>query len=422
MSARQRFATIVRPTGTLLLAAVTWFGVAAWLHHASSLLPARYTWFQPLMTLHDVVARQWFVSAAVAAFLVGRLRQRGAWRLDTLAAWRNRPADLSVLKNARAARIALIALALLVGDALAFPDHNACDEVALLAVAVVAGWSNVRPRLSRVVGEAVFASLAFLVICYAFTIFKALLFVGRTPGDAQLVAIEHAVLGFVPHREVAAWSAARPWVIYACDWTYFRLFDHMALTTTLLLGMRRPRERVEFLGALAVCYLLGGPLYHLWPAFGPAYFEPERYAHLATMPRLDCNPIRGWIMLNTQAVLSHRSLVIQTWAYVACMPSLHCAHELVMLWYARHSRAAFVLSLAFTAMTMLSVVVLGWHYPIDIVAGAGLATVSILVARRQHDLLLPASVMPAPDEPLAPRPRLATLVGALRGRQPPLDR
>jgi membrane-associated phospholipid phosphatase len=71
------------------------------------------------------------------------------------------------------------------------------------------------------------------------------------------------------------------------------------------------------------------------------------------------------------------------------MPSLHIAHELVMLYFARSSKLAFPVSLAFTALTTVAVVALGWHYPSDLVAGAVLAVFAIALARWQSDRLLP---------------------------------
>ena len=238
----------------------------------------------------------------VGAFALGRLRRRGAWTLRRL----DEPYDLGVLAGARARRIAALVIALLLVEGFAFPRHNTADHLAVVGLAFLVGWRPpARRDLGRMLAETAVASLVFLIICYGYTVFKALTFVGRAPGDGGITALERSLLGFDLYRAIAAWSARRPSVIALCDWVYFKFFLHMALTTALLLGLGRPRERLEYLGALAICYVLGGPLYHLYPAAGPTYADPAAYAHLRGLPHM---------------------------TNVACMPSLHLAHETVMLW------------------------------------------------------------------------------------------
>jgi membrane-associated phospholipid phosphatase len=353
------------------------------------------------------------------AFALGRLRLRGGWDVAEAVARARASIDPRVLFRRRALRIAAVSLGVVVADTVLFPEHNVADLTALMAMTVYVAHTATPGRSARAVGEAAFAALMFMGICYCFTILKALSFVGREPVDPHIVGIEHGLFGVVPHRALAGWSATRPWIIRACDWAYFKFFEHMAVTTALLLGMRRSRERLEYLGALAICYLIGGPLYHVWPGLGPVYFEPQVFAHLDGLHGLMSNDVRAWLFANTHAVIVGRARRVETWGYIACMPSLHMAQELVMLWYARRSRIALLLSLAFTSLTALSVVVLGWHYPLDVVAGAVVAAIAIAAARWQRDVLLPAIVMPPADEELPARPtgEMRAMVAALRRRR-----
>jgi membrane-associated phospholipid phosphatase len=93
------------------------------------------------------------------------------------------------------------------------------------------------------------------------------------------------------------------------------------------------------------------------------------------------NYVQAVLFRNTSAINEGTATGIQTWGYVACMPSLHMAHELVMLYFARHSRVFFVGTLIFFLLTAVAVVALGWHYPTDILAGMLLGIVAILLSR-----------------------------------------
>jgi membrane-associated phospholipid phosphatase len=168
-------------------------------------------------------------------------------------------------------------------------------------------------------------------------------------------------------------------------------------------GLRLGKERGEYLGALALCYLIGGPLYHLLPGAGPGYFDPGPFEFLGGHRDLMVNGVRAWLFDNTGSIMAGRATVLKTWGYIACLPSLHVAQEFVMLYYARHSRLALALSAVFTAITLLSVVVLGWHYPVDSLGGALVALAAIALARWQRDALMPRWLDVARDQPLLPR-------------------
>lgn len=386
------------PLLTLLVTAI-----AAGIHHFSR-LPRDYTWLEPLRTLKDVVAEQNFIAAVVAVFLLGRLRLRGAWSFEVRV-------DTRQVRRALLPRLALGA-ALIAADTWLFEHHTALDALAWMIGAAILPFPPAaqRARVAREVGVAV---VVFLLICYAFTIFKALVLVDRALWDERIIALEGAIFGAPPHRAIAAWGAGSPRLVAWCDWVYFHFFPHMALVNVALVGMRASRERIEYLGALAICYILGGPLYWLFPGVGPSYHEPQLFRFLLDIPQGLTAPVRGWLDGNTHAVLSGRADVVRTWGYVACMPSLHIAQEVVMLWYARRSRLALALSIAFTGLTVLAVMLLGWHYPTDVVAGFLVAGLAIWLAHRFRGSLLPRWAMPAEDEPLPPRPRAAELLTGL---------
>jgi len=180
----------------------------------------------------------------------------------------------------------------------------------------------------------------------------------------------------------------------------------MALITVLLFALRRRAQRTEYLAALALCYLLGGPLYQLFPALGPSFFEPHYYEYLQN-PQLLSGDIRHFLQANTNAALNGSAHQIRTWGYIACMPSLHIAHELVMLYYARVNVIAFLLSLLFAVLTLVSVIALGWHYPLDSVLGAVVAFTAIAIARSQRRVLVPPEL--ASFDEASPPPGTAVL-------------
>jgi membrane-associated phospholipid phosphatase len=309
-----------------------------------------------------------------------------------LAAFRALP----VLELSRERRLGLLlklllAVVLMALDVAFLPYHGPLDAIAVGAMGALVAKRFPSATWHRFLGHTACAILIFTAVCYWFTVVKALTFVGSTQRDVDILALEHTLTGIYPHRWLAAWASERATWVRWFDWAYLRIFDHMAVTTAFLIGLRDLRQRTEFLGALSICYLLGAPLYLLCPAAGPAYFDPAQFTFLREQD-LAVNYVQAALYENTVAVNEGRARLLHTWSYIACMPSLHMAHESVMLFYVRASRPALAISVAFIVLTGVAVVALGWHYPTDILGGLALAAVAILIARWQSSRLLPRFV------------------------------
>jgi membrane-associated phospholipid phosphatase len=408
---KARLVTAYRRLGLLVWLSVGSFLFAALLHHLSR-LPSPYTWFEPLRTLRRVAALRGFPLAVIAVYALGAWAWRGAWDIEASAQNLARALPARELLP-RARRPLLCIAAVVIVDAFVLgSERDAGDLLALVAIGfVLAGHRPNRAGLTREVGYGLLSSAMFLVICYWYTILKALTFSHGRGFDAAILGIESALFGAPPHRALARWTAAHFDIAQLLDWVYFHFFEHMALTTVLLVALRRGAQRTEYLGALALCYLLGGPLYQLLPGLGPSYFEPHYFEFLHD-PRLMTGMMRSYLQHNTDAVLAGTAHRVRTWGYIACMPSLHVAQELVMSYYARSCRPAFVLSLAFTLLTLLAVVALGWHYPLDSLGGGFVALIAIAIARWQSASLMPLGLGPSRDS--KPPPAKAVIAPFLR--------
>jgi hypothetical protein len=409
-----RIALGYRRIGLLPCASTLALVLALVIHHTSR-LPSKYTWLEPLRTLRDVVALRGFLVALLLTYFVGRWEFRGNLDVERLARSLRSQVDFRTLRPKLVGAGIGAILLLLCDYTLITDERSLSDCCALVLLGAIAGAS--RPsleRLKQLVGHSLVGIFAFSAICYAYTVVKALAFTHHSGIDAQLIALESAIFGAPPHRALAEWAGTHPQFLQVCDWVYFRFFHHMALVTILLVGLRQAKERTEYLGALAFCYLIGGPLYHLLPGVGPGYFEASYFPYLDD-PSLMVGPIRLWLQYNTVQIQSGHPALLQTWGYIACMPSLHVAQEFVMLYYARRSPIALLLSTMFTAITLIAVVVLGWHYPIDSLGGLLVALVAILIARATRDHLMPATLMTVSDDVIPPRKAvLLPLLNALR--------
>ncbi len=367
-----------------------------------SRLPWAYTWLRPAEVLKDVVLRDDFPSLVLAALVLGHLSQRpfmAWWAMLRAPRWGVVMGESAEERSRRWKRVGMVVGGLYAGLVLVENHYHLLDWLALAPVGILLSWRTPKQgSLLRAGVEISLVVLVFTLVSYAFTVFKATLFIEREGYDAALMAAESALFGEPVHRMLHPWAMQWPSFVDLLDRIYYHLFEHMFLVSLFLVAACLHRERVEYLGALALCYLMGGVAYHLMPALGPIYADTETFAAMRRMP-LVSTAFQGLLARNHLAVQAGTLTELPSYEFIACMPSLHMAHELVMLYYARHSKVFFALSLVFTGLTLVAITVLGWHYPIDAVGSLLLCVVAIVLARRVRGWLLPAWAMPPEDAP-----------------------
>lgn len=298
---------------------------------------------------------------------------------------------LRSLANPERRWLAIGGAAVAVALAFAFNDERSgLDWVAAAVLGAIAGnWQPDRDARGRPAVEVAFVLVGFLAISYAFTVIKACLFVGGDPADAALVDFVNRYAGGTVYQSFASWGREHMRSVRVLDDFYLRIFDQMAAVSLFLIGAGKRSERIVFQSALALCYLFGAVSYFIIPALGPAFFNPSSYAFLEGQG-LWAPVVQRALAQNSLSVTNGTLSSLPPYQFLACMPSLHMTHELVMLYYARHDRTFFVAKLVGVLLSAVAVIVLGWHYLIDIFGGVGLALVSVAIAERARGWLFPA--------------------------------
>lgn len=365
--------------------------LAAVVHFAGPFADAGYTVLRPVEVLRDVYSRSYVPSVLLCSFLIGRLAKgRRSFAQVWLLLRERLHVPVRLPQFVGAAISASVALSL---DRWCFPEHCIADHLVL--VVVICWLWAFRPAANalcyrRAVVETGTTVFAFLLVSYVFTVFKASLFVGSAPQDDLLFEWERYLWGVPSHRRIAEWASAHPGIVALSDAAYYRLFEHMTAVSVFLLGLGRSGVRQRYFSALVVCYLLGGVAYHVVPSWGPAFFERATFSFLDEQPLITSH-FRRILLGNTLAVQRGDLQVMPSYEFLAAMPSLHIAHECVMLYYSRSSIVALVLGSCFTLVTLAAVLVLGWHYPVDIVGGGLLAMVAISVVEKVGERWYPSA-------------------------------
>ena len=184
--------------------------------------------------------------------------------------------------------------------------------------------------------------------------------------DAQLVALERAVLGVVPNLWIIPWQTPllNEWMMLGY-FSYYLLVPILGLT---LFFRRRYVALNGFLTASTVAFVISYIGFVVYPVEGPRYFLAAQFTE----------PLRGYVFVPLV-----RSIIDNAAIHGGCMPSSHVAVALVVLvWaYRTYRRLALVLTPLVVTLTFATV----WgrfHYVADVVVGIVVGLIGLYVGAR----------------------------------------
>lgn len=345
--------------------------LGAVLIHVLSTLPSSYSWGRTLELFRDALVDSYFIVLAVIVTLAGIASRGHGALVSWLKKTARRPSALSLC-------VALVGL--IASEVFQFSHSYTRADQLLLPFLLVCLVSMLEDRRFLAVGLSVAVGVGALVtVSYVFTIIKSQLFVVGSPHDSWVISAEVRLFGQPLYRIVAAWAAMHSWAVVLCDRVYFLFFHHIALVALFLFARADRQEEVRYFLSLSLCYLIGVLSYFLLPTLGPAFYDPDQFSYIRKA--VTFTPmIQGLLQRSTQSVASGQLQSIDTYAFIAGMPSLHMAHETVMLFFSRKSSVMFVLSLIFWILSLVAVLVLGWHYLFEALAGVIFALVVVSIA------------------------------------------
>lgn len=148
-----------------------------------------------------------------------------------------------------------------------------------------------------------------------------------------------------------------------------------------LVWSRDSRAGVWYVTAIAVDWVLGAAAYFAVPSLGPAYARPELFDDIA---RTDVTGLQKAMMAERHEVLVNPFTAdsVQT---IAAFASLHvglCVTMCLMAELLRLHPGVRLSLWVFLGLTALATVYLGWHYFLDVVAGAVLGVAGVWIAAR----------------------------------------
>jgi hypothetical protein len=143
-----------------------------------------------------------------------------------------------------------------------------------------------------------------------------------------------------------------------------------ALLFLCLTGDRR--SAFQMAGAIVICYYASLAIFLAAPSNGPYSLDPAAFS-VATMTAA----IQRASYANAAALYHHEQWVRPVLGYFVAFPSLHVAQPLIAGWFLRRWKRVSLFVFAYCGLLIPAIVILQWHYLVDIVGGILLAAVAV---------------------------------------------
>lgn len=260
--------------------------------------------------------------------------------------------------------------------------------VAVDALAVAELMARRRRGFERVLIDILLPSsylFVGLIIVSAFNhALAAIRYVGTS--DAAFAHLDW-ILFHLNVSEFSHWSLSHSphWFISLLEFTYFGLFGRLigVLLITALLGNRQ--YALKFVRTLFICYGIALVVFAICPVKGPYFTCP---VHLTSYPR---SLISFWsqeaIAVKARMLFAHQLTrdvaAVNFVDYYIGFPSLHTALPIISIWFLRPWKKIAVLpAVIYVAVLLPSIIILEWHYLVDMFGGFAAAALAIWLSEK----------------------------------------
>ena len=253
---------------------------------------------------------------------------------------------------------------------------------ALLPIASVAWWRAEQQSKREFLATGFALFLGYGVVWNLN--YLATRYIGAQTFDSQLLRLEGTL--FSSLLGVAQMKGMYPLIhntliIKLLENAYSFLFTELFIVLFLL---KNQAERAELLITTFGCYVVGVICFLFLPAYGPMLMKPQLLN--PAMHGGDTHSLLQVMVRELRAtVLTPRDL--HGFSYFGSIPSMHVTMAVLMQMYLWRKGPAFWSMLPINLLMIVSTVVLGWHYLIDVFAGLALALIACMVQQPVASLI-----------------------------------
>ena len=172
------------------------------------------------------------------------------------------------------------------------------------------------------------------------------------------------------------------WFYKAVEFVYyFCMFPQIGAAMLLLAFRSGRREAFRLSIALLTAYYLAIGIFWIWPTQGPFFLCSTHFTDFRSI--VLTYPIQEGLLEKAASLWAGHGVGVVGLDYYIAFPSMHVAIPAIVAVFLRRWRRVFYTLLAVDVLILATVILLEWHYVLDVVGGVALAAlVTVLVHPR----------------------------------------
>ena len=196
----------------------------------------------------------------------------------------------------------------------------------------------------------------------------------------------------------AAFNAADKWLLHGwtvsdlCHWAirrfplsffqflefiYFGMFPQIG-AAIVLVAIHDGRSRaLQYIGTILTAYYLALGIFYLWPSLSPYYFCTDHFWHFPES--LQAYRIQLFLNRHAEMLANHVPIRRISTDYFIAFPCMHIAQPLIVMWFLRRWKRMLIALAAYDLLLIVAILLLEWHYFVDILGGVLVAAVAIAI-------------------------------------------
>ena len=161
------------------------------------------------------------------------------------------------------------------------------------------------------------------------------------------------------------------------EFIYFGMFPQIGAAIILVTLCDGKNQGLQFVGTILTAYYLTLGLFYLWPSHGPYYLCP---GHFSRFPgTLAIYSIQNFLIRDALALWNHVPIQRISTDYFIAFPCMHIAQPVIVAWFLRRWKRMLIVLCAYDALLIVSILLLEWHYLVDIIGGILVAGIAVAI-------------------------------------------
>jgi PAP2 superfamily len=251
------------------------------------------------------------------------------------------------------------------------------DTIAVIELRERLNLRDLRKAVLAVLWPALYLFAGFLLIFAYNDVIASVRF--SFANDAAFNSIDRRLLHGTSVSDLSHWAIGTFPIsfFHFLEFIYFGMFTQVGaalILTSLCYGKSRG---LQFVGTVLTAYCIALIVFSVWPSQGPYYLCAEHFSRFPST--LQAYTIEKVLITKALARWNHQPMSRISTDYYIAFPCMHITQPLIVMWFLRRWKRIVAVLVAYDVLLVIAIVLLEWHYFVDILAAVPVAGIAIAI-------------------------------------------